>query len=204
MPKRDDYYQGAMGISEFADVQGEVGRQTDRGAAIISSSFVEEHLRYAIDRSFVDLSERTSSRLFEGTGPLSTFHSRILLGFALGMYDQQTREEMIIISRIRNFFAHTIKAIDFNDATIAQLCAELGFPSRYMALYQIDQGNRWKFELSCRFCRSIVVNASRSEKPTFAGGGKTSFEALAEARYAAELHGRSVALPHVPSRTSDR
>jgi hypothetical protein len=99
-------------------------------------------------------------------------------------------------------FAHTIKPIDFSDPGISTLCADLDYPIKYIAKYNVELNNRDRFLLSCWFCRSLIFHV-RHKNPKFEEN-EIIFDVMAEARYAAEPLGISDALPHVPPRTSGR
>lgn len=197
MPQRIDTRLAEMPLSDLFAVSENVKVQPDRGAAIITVSFVEEHLRYAIDRKFVELSPRTSSRIFEGSGPLSTFYSRVLIGYALGLYDKTAKEELITLGQIRNHFAHTIKEIDFEAEAISKLCKQLRFPEIHRQYFPFASNNRSMFELSCWYCRSLIVSAAQKEEKPERQSDPTIIAALAEAKDIAERVGKSDALPHV-------
>jgi len=56
------------------------------------------------DQNLVDL-------LFERDGALSTFYGNILFGMSLGLYDTEFKNQLDIIRRIRNAFAHSAMPI---------------------------------------------------------------------------------------------
>ena len=87
--------------------------QTDRGAAVLATSLLDEHLKWAIDRLFVEMSNKDSRTIFDGTGPLSTFKARTDMCFALGLIDQSSRRGLGIVGRIRNRFAHRVRGYRF-------------------------------------------------------------------------------------------
>src|SRR4051794_9454748 len=65
------------------DLISEINSGSDRSVAIVWAAMVEDALRIALTKLMPDLSSDTEKRFFEGEGPLSSFSSKILLGFAL-------------------------------------------------------------------------------------------------------------------------
>ncbi|WBL75632.1 hypothetical protein I3J27_21605 [Bradyrhizobium xenonodulans] len=90
----------------------EIPKQRDRGAAIVATSVLEEHLLEAI-QSKLDRHDPVEKKVFSGYGPLATFSSRIDMGLLLGLYSVGHHKRMHLIRRIRNNFAHSMHPISF-------------------------------------------------------------------------------------------
>ena len=69
----------------------EVDRETDRHAAIIAGSILENALESVMQDCFSPLSNTKYKVLFECYGPLSTFTVKINLAYALGLIGSETR-----------------------------------------------------------------------------------------------------------------
>jgi hypothetical protein len=65
------------------------------------------------------------SRLFRGSGPLGNFGAKIDLGFLMGLYGREKRDDLHTIREIRNAFAHKTKTITFNSTEPKTLCKKL-------------------------------------------------------------------------------
>jgi hypothetical protein len=52
--------------------------------------------------------------------PLSTFYGRIMVGHAIGIYGMMVREELDVIRRVRNVFAHAMRPLSFSHPFIAK------------------------------------------------------------------------------------
>jgi DNA-binding MltR family transcriptional regulator len=65
--------------------------------------------------------------LVADNGPLGSFYSRIAMGYALGIHDNNMRNDLNIVRNIRNAFAHSRKSIQFDHPAVA---AELGKATR--------------------------------------------------------------------------
>ena len=106
------------------DYQIELIEESDRGAAILAAANFEEWLRSIILGYFAKLNYKLKSKLFEN-GALSTFSAKIDFGFALGIYDKDTLNELHVIKDIRNEFAHSTKPMGFENASILGMCQKL-------------------------------------------------------------------------------
>jgi len=85
----------------YAEIQG----SSDRATAIVSTAFIEDRLQRAICRRLVD-DERTIKKIIAPNGALSGFDNKIQLGYLLGVYIKDTRDNIMIVGQIRNKFAH--------------------------------------------------------------------------------------------------
>lgn len=88
-------------------------QKSDRAAAIIAASFLEDSLRFLLERRCVQLSKREYSELFD-RGPLSSFEAMIKIGFAFDFYRNLVRDDLDIIRQIRNAFAHAMVPLSFD------------------------------------------------------------------------------------------
>ncbi|WP_419656553.1 mannitol operon repressor [Desulfosarcina variabilis str. Montpellier] len=107
----------------------EINEQSDRGAALIVATWLDEELRAAIKTKFVN-SDSNEKKVFEGNGPLSTFSSKIEIGYSLGLLSKQAYSDLTIIRKIRNDFAHSIlgensEAVSFKSKHIRDRCYSL-------------------------------------------------------------------------------
>ena len=107
----------------------EIETQTDRGAAIIGSAWVEEEL-YAAIESFLEKDKNAWERLFRKSGPLSSFSAKIDLARLLGVVSGIVASDLHIIRGVRNEFAHSIldkdsAVLSFNTAHIKDKCLAL-------------------------------------------------------------------------------
>jgi len=108
------------------EITEQLKEKNDRSLAIASASMVEERLRWLIETKFIDgLSQTKKDRIFTGLGPLSSFTAKIEVAYALGLLKPEMREQLQIISKIRNKFAHNFRRIRFTDQEIASLCETL-------------------------------------------------------------------------------
>jgi hypothetical protein len=102
----------------------EIEKQTDRAAALIATSYLEDRLVEAIKARTVR-DQNVEKDMFRNSGPLGSFSAKIDLGFMLGLYDGVVRKMLHTVRDIRNEFAHVAQPRDFNSQRIADLCKNI-------------------------------------------------------------------------------
>lgn len=116
--------------------------QSDRAAAIVAGAFLDDQLGMTIEYLFIDLPAPDVARLFHGTGPLASNYGKILIGYAMGLFGPDTREDLETISSVRNEFAHNSEDINFNSPLIAEHCSRLNFPKTLSPTLQRSEDPR--------------------------------------------------------------
>lgn len=82
---------------------------SDRSCVIVAAAYIDELLGYIFKLFLVSpSSEKEDKKLFSGYGPLSTFSSKIVLSYRLGLISNYEYKTLQIIRKIRNSFAHDI------------------------------------------------------------------------------------------------
>ncbi len=106
----------------------EIDEGSDRSAAIIGAAFVEDSLQCALESRMIGLSPQVFNEIFNNVnGPLCSFSSKILLGFALGLYGPVLKMDLNVIRNIRNAFAHTMMPITFDSHEVENELKNLKF-----------------------------------------------------------------------------
>ena len=117
-----------MSASSFGDQLNqtfdEVFKQPDRASAIVSTALLEELLERLLHAFLVE-HESAERDLFEGMAPLSTMSAKINLAYYLGLLKQSEFEDLKLIKNIRNDFAHSFEAINFETQRIKDKCLRL-------------------------------------------------------------------------------
>ena len=106
--------------------RNQVDLESDRGAALYASSFLEFELEQLLTKYFVQ-NEKLKEKLFDFNGPLGTFLAKIVICYSLGLISKDMMDDMNIIRKIRNDFAHNHESISFNDNPISSKCISLKF-----------------------------------------------------------------------------
>ena len=100
--------------SDFVTILSEMNDVSDRAAAIVSASFVENNLALALIAIFRRLRNEEEKHIFENRGILSDFAGKIVLGYAIEIYESLAKLDLDNIRRIRNKFAHDLEVRDFD------------------------------------------------------------------------------------------
>lgn len=64
------------------------------------------------------IDDKKSKELFSGNGPLANAKSRVDMAYYLGLISENTRQNIVIMQRIRNKFAHRILDVSFESNDI--------------------------------------------------------------------------------------
>ena len=98
--------------------------ESDRGCGLMAAAYLDEAIKEMLALYMVN-DKRLIKDLFNGQSPLATFSSRINLAFALGKLSKEAKNDLHIIRKIRNEFAHVLDPIDFENGPIKNRCKEL-------------------------------------------------------------------------------
>ena len=114
--------------------------ETDRGAAVLAGSYVENFLGIYLTSCMVD--DSVAERLFGANGPLSTFSNRIDFAQAFGLLPPAICADLHLVRKIRNHFAHHPLNASFSHSPVREWIASLA-SSREVSLgdgktYKID------------------------------------------------------------------
>jgi hypothetical protein len=139
----------------------EVMHTSDRTAAIVLAAWVESELEQWIIAALPRNDKKTIEKLQGRDGALNSFYGKLHLGYALGIYDEVERENLDIIRRIRNAFAHTAQAIDFETDEISKEVENLKVPTPHSIRPELTalSEHRRRFSRAC----AVIVVRSRLE-----------------------------------------
>jgi hypothetical protein len=111
----------------FVRAMAEIKGQTSRGAAIAGTAFLDLLLRTAIE-SRIRPQPEIQDILFENRGALQDFSNRIQIAFAFKIIGTGAYIDLCILRDIRNAFAHSAEAFDFDRKDISDKCNSLWYP----------------------------------------------------------------------------
>lgn len=111
-------------ILQLAHFSQEFNNESDRGAAMVAASRLDEVLSQVLLAFMAD--STVSKGLLEGpNAPLGSLSSRIEMCFSLGLIEEREYRELNMIRKIRNEFGHRWRDVGFDSAPIADLCRAL-------------------------------------------------------------------------------
>lgn len=113
---------------DYASVFNELLDSSDRAVAVVGGALVDELLGRAL-KEFMRQSDGLDT-LFKDRGPLSTFSSKIDLGYYLGCYGTEVHQDLNILRKLRNNFAHDLDA-KFANQSIADRVSNFSLARRY-------------------------------------------------------------------------
>lgn len=115
--KEEDVKYFSLFLKEFQS-------ETDRGAALVGAALIDERLDRILSGHFIDCKQ--SKELLNGANaPLGTLSIKAKLSFSLGLITLLEFEEIEIIRKIRNLFAHKVHGFTFKNQKVSALCKSL-------------------------------------------------------------------------------
>lgn len=112
------------GEAEFRSLMTEIETASDRAAAIVAATCVEEQLAEVL-QGLMEKDEVIVRKMFRSTGPLGSFSAKISMGYLLRLYGKDMHKELDTIKTIRNLFAHQRLAKDFESQRARTLANNL-------------------------------------------------------------------------------
>ncbi|PNH95079.1 hypothetical protein [Vibrio diazotrophicus] len=138
----------AHNITAFREV---LIQESDRGCALMAVAYIDELLIGLLKSHFVD-DDTVSKRVLGSGGSLDSFASRVDMAYLLGLLPKNVVNDLNILRKIRNDFAHVSKPMSFEDDGLRSRCFALQvmpFPKNLAP--------------RSRFCRSMVIAANEIE-----------------------------------------
>jgi mannitol operon repressor len=111
-------------LKDLSKFLHELQTESDRGLALVGASVIDDKLASSI-RSFLADCKVVHRLVDDANAPLGSFSSRVNACLALGLIDQFEYEEITLIRKVRNEFAHGLHGTTFGTEPIAGLCSTL-------------------------------------------------------------------------------
>ena len=121
----------ASRLKEFMDFRLSLIQESDRGSVLMAAAFIENKLECLLESYFIE-DEKICKQLLKGNGALATFSSKIDLSFLLGLIPKNIFNDLHILRKIRNEFAHTASKISFETPSIKDRTKALSTLSKEM------------------------------------------------------------------------
>jgi hypothetical protein len=100
--------------------------ETDRGCALMAAAFLDERLMDLLKANLVN-DDRMSQKVFDSSGPLGSFSSRIDMAYLMGLIPKNALRDLHLLRKIRNNFAHVSDKLTFETPEISDRCGLLFF-----------------------------------------------------------------------------
>jgi len=111
-------------IKEFTDFRTTLTKESDRGCVLMAASYIDVKLEEYLKNSLVD-NKKARDSVFDNTGPLGTFSGKINMAFLLGIIPKNIFDDLHILRKIRNDFAHNPSPLTFDEPSISSRCFAL-------------------------------------------------------------------------------
>ena len=121
--------------------------ETERGAAILCAAFLDSSIGALIENYLVD-DAKELDRLFDPGMPLSNFVLRAKMAYALGLITKGALEDIKILAKVRNKFAHKLHGLAFETPAVAKECMKLGAPKIMPPEVLANLSLRMRFQLT--------------------------------------------------------
>ena len=105
-------------MDQIAEFLEEFQRETDRAAAVLAAAYLDSRLEALVREKCVGV-PKFVEELLSGQGGLSSFSARISVAYAVGLISLKAAEDLHLVRRIRNDFAHQVHGLSFATPTIA-------------------------------------------------------------------------------------
>lgn len=167
---------------DLDDLSNGMRSESDRACAILGAATLDAMLEDLLRRGLSCQHDALLGKM----GPLGTFSSRIAITRALEWISAAAYQDLEIIRRVRNQFAHaTDLGLSFSTQSVADRCQTLriaeafvrGFdaaiadpgprfsPAVFRAMQKKFEGPRWRFELSVQFLGQYLEDLPASVGP---------------------------------------
>jgi DNA-binding MltR family transcriptional regulator len=109
-------------IEDGTKITALLHNESDRGAALTGSAFLERELGLLIRAFLVHEPSVVKTLLDGGMAPLKSFSARTRITFALGLISKAEYSDLSLVRAIRNEFAHEPFTATFDTETISARC----------------------------------------------------------------------------------
>jgi hypothetical protein len=123
---------------DFAATYQEANSGSDRVAVIILAAQLQNSMARRIIQELGEVDDQTIEHLYDRDAPLSSFYSTSILALAMGIIDQDTFEQVNIIRRIRNLFAHAPVHVTFKSELVSAESMKLNLNAQAISRHVRD------------------------------------------------------------------
>jgi len=171
----------AEDLAKFVE---ELKRETDRGLPLVGTALIDEKLLETLQAFFVE-GKSSNKLLTEGNAPLGTFSSRIEACYALGLIDEFECQEIGLIRKVRNEFAHSKHGLSFQTEKIKGYCTSFKSDLPEGSGYPINEPRfRFMNAVVCvvlrLYYRAAWVQKERREPKTWVTADATRWRSIEE------------------------
>lgn len=127
--QRKPLHETPTHLKEFTVFLDKLKMESDRGMVLISTGYLEEQLKSILLSYLIEDKAVTEFVDGRGAAPLGTFSARTTACFALGLVSSHERDDLDILRKVRNDFAHSIHTT-FQTQSVVDRCKKLHFKAQ--------------------------------------------------------------------------
>ena len=124
MPEKQNLEDLIGNIEPVGKFIASLYQETDRGCVLIAAAFLDDALSELLKKNLIK-DKKVSDELFKPNHPFGNFSSKIDVACALGLIGKNVCQNLHIVRKIRNDFAHVADPIGFEHPPIKSRCCEL-------------------------------------------------------------------------------
>jgi len=112
---------------EMWDTIHNLGASAHPVAAIMGVSYLDHALEMLLRAKFVETDKDEDQKMFNPSsgGILGAFAAKVRMAYALDLLGPKTFHDLLLLSEIRNVFAHSLHNLTFNNKLIIEDCYKL-------------------------------------------------------------------------------
>lgn len=118
-------------------LDGEAAGDRERGTALALVARLDTELQAALRRVMIE-DKKTVDQIFSENGPLFQFGPKIRIAYVFGILEKNIYDDLLVVSRIRNDFAHKLEAKSFKWDRIRSNVDNLKVAEFYRKRYKLD------------------------------------------------------------------
>lgn len=141
-------------IEQFGAFLASFNKESDRGAALVIASMLDERLEQILSASLIK-SSATKDLITGFNAPLGTFSARASAAAALGLIQENEFQEITLIRKIRNEFGHGWEPLTFESENVARYARKL--PWCGPAELEATSNNRMRFDFAVAILLSDLM-----------------------------------------------
>ena len=152
------------------DFFAELQEESARACAIVGVAVVDDLLRQLLDRALI--ADSNARRLLLGDitsfdRPLSSLAARSRAAYCLGLITKSEHDDLALLGKIRNRFAHMPQGYSFSESEIVSWCSSLTTPRQFKQAIGLGSDARQCFELAAVSVATILYSriAQMPERP---------------------------------------
>lgn len=111
---------------ELHQIVVKLGQSGQTAFVVMATTLLEDELQKALTLKMPNLTKAIDKKLFEGNGTLATLSAKIDLAYVLGIIEKPIHQELHVVRKLRNAFAHPRGEVHFRVTAIRDLLSSLG------------------------------------------------------------------------------